>query len=287
MFLSPFLHMFISLLNTKKLSGRGIMMSVPKIVLSFDDGRLDNYDVVKPILDCFGISATFNIATAFVDGTIEKENAPCLNDAMSVENVKDLYASGYEIAGHGDNHLNTIKDFQDGIIKLRKWLNLEEQVKIGIASPKSGIDIKDIHTYGEWFQRNVAYIRTGIKDPDSFLRRVERKVAHLGGNSRLYVDSFAKSIGLCESGFVFYSIPIMHKATEQQVLALINTSERQNKDCVLMFHSILSEGDRFYEDTWSWDKKKFEHMCEYLKIHSDAGLLKIVKLAELADSKMN
>ena len=41
------------------------------VTLSFDDGRIDNYQVVKEILLRNNVPATINVATGYIDGSLE------------------------------------------------------------------------------------------------------------------------------------------------------------------------------------------------------------------------
>lgn len=41
------------------------------VTFSFDDGRIDNYKVVKEILLPNNIPATINIATGYIDGSLK------------------------------------------------------------------------------------------------------------------------------------------------------------------------------------------------------------------------
>ncbi|MBO6214041.1 MAG: polysaccharide deacetylase family protein, partial [Lachnospiraceae bacterium] len=95
-----------------------------KLVYSFDDGRADNMRVFDEILKPRSVPATINIATAYVDGSISPENRPCPNEAMGVDDVKRLAQSPLiELAGHGDQHLNTPEDLKKGLEKLRGWVS--------------------------------------------------------------------------------------------------------------------------------------------------------------------
>ncbi len=79
------------------------------LVITFDDGYLDNYEVAAPILKKLDAKACFFIATDFigsdhvpwwdeVDGIIPKW--------MSWEQVRKLREWGFEIAAHTKNHLD-------------------------------------------------------------------------------------------------------------------------------------------------------------------------------------
>ena len=258
-----------------------------KIALSFDDGRRDNYDVVVPILQKYGLKATFNIATAYVDGTIPKDLAPCINPAMDKKHIKKLYLLGYEIAGHGDCHTNKDEDIIAGIRKLRNWLELEEYEQVGFASPRSDLSCNQILKHiDEYKAQRILYVRTGIFDGNSFIKKIERKLAYLTGNKMLYYKAFEKSIGLIKRNFLIYSIPIMNRATLKQVIYLIRKAVKNGKGCVLMFHSIADIEDLYYKDTWSWDRNKFIGLCRWLGEQEKLGKLEIVTTADFLEESV-
>lgn len=259
-----------------------IRMSKTLVSLSFDDGRKDNYDIVLPILQEYGLTATFNIATAYVDGSIPKELSPCVNPSMDREQVKQLYQLGFEVAGHGDFHINTDNDIITGIKKLRSWLSLPGDAQFGFASPCSELNKEQIlKKMGAYKANGLFYIRVSIADDMFLIKKIERKLAHLTGNRWIYYKAFKKSIGLAEQGFLLYSIPVLNKATLKQVKYLLWKAIRSQKNCVLMFHTISDRGGLYRNDTWSWDKDKFAGLCKWLHCQEEAGHLSVVTTAKM------
>ena len=100
-------------------------MYTTRVVLSFDDGRRDNFRVAMEELVKRKLPATFNITSGYIEKTIELDEL-CPNEPMTVEEVVELSKnSNFEIAGHGYAHLNTIEDWEKGIHVLKKWLGNE------------------------------------------------------------------------------------------------------------------------------------------------------------------
>ena len=258
-----------------------------RIVLSFDDGRADNYRIVKEILEPMSIPATFNIATAYVDGTIAKDNRPCPNDAISINMLKTMSTNClFEIAGHGDQHLNETEDIMAGIKKIHEWLNLDEEKVIGFASPNSEMTGRDIEKNAAFYEEhNITYIRLGLLDGKSYFGRLARKISTYIRSARFYIAGFGSSIQSYRNRFIHYSVPIVNEAELGQVVALVNEAKNNKNDCILMFHSIIRPGEEYYNDTWSWDYDKFSELCKYLIKHRDLGELDIVKEIDLV--KMN
>ncbi len=78
-----------------------------KILITFDDGLEDNFTIAKPILDDFGLKATFFVST----GLIGKQGY------MSLKMIEDLKLDGHRIGGHGHNHVNYLTSDRDEINK--------------------------------------------------------------------------------------------------------------------------------------------------------------------------
>lgn len=78
-----------------------------KLVITFDDGYLDNYTVAAPILSDFGLPATFFIATGFIGSDLVSwwdEAAGIRSEWMNWEQVGELRRGGFDIGAHTINH---------------------------------------------------------------------------------------------------------------------------------------------------------------------------------------
>lgn len=64
------------------------------VVLTFDDGYRDNYDVASPLLRRYGMNGTFNIVTSTIDEPTH----------MTREQLRELVAGGNEIGCHTMTH---------------------------------------------------------------------------------------------------------------------------------------------------------------------------------------
>src|SRR6185436_774256 len=111
------------------------------VLLTFDDGRQDNFDVVLPILREYGIAATFYVCPGLVGKRVAFASHPDCDDAMSRNLVfemmdwdflRELRDSGMCIGSHTTNHpdLTQCLDSQlDGEVAGSKCA-LEQQLNI-------------------------------------------------------------------------------------------------------------------------------------------------------------
>jgi peptidoglycan/xylan/chitin deacetylase (PgdA/CDA1 family) len=94
------------------------------VVLTFDDGYVDNYTNAFPILRDHGMTATFFIVTDFIH-----DKRP---EYLTWDMVREMYAGGMSIEAHGRNHVSLAKKDRDYLI----WQALGSfesiQVEIGV-----------------------------------------------------------------------------------------------------------------------------------------------------------
>lgn len=77
-----------------------------KVAITFDDGHYDNFSVARPILNKYGIKATFFITTDFIEGKIPPGfGATTPKKSMSWQEVRKLRAEGHEIGSHCKSHI--------------------------------------------------------------------------------------------------------------------------------------------------------------------------------------
>ncbi len=96
------------------------------VVITFDDGNIDNYEYALPILKKYGFVATFYVVETYVNGA----------DMISTDQVKELIQEGWEIGSHSKTHphLPAIsEELLPAEIRLSK-LNLEEKLGVPINS---------------------------------------------------------------------------------------------------------------------------------------------------------
>lgn len=86
---------------TRIIMGEDELPDQPLFALSFDDGYIAQYEQAAPILDKYGIPATF-----FVMGTAW--NGDGVHTYMRPRDLQDLYLRGHEIGSHTVTHRNLV-----------------------------------------------------------------------------------------------------------------------------------------------------------------------------------
>lgn len=245
------------------------------VVLSFDDARSDFYDRVFPVLKRYGIPATLNVISGYVNGNAEV-SFPSAAKGMTVDEVVESQQSGLvEIACHGATHVNTRVDVENNIKEL---VDMGVDVTdIGFASPNSVITISTLNKEGIGDLLNegkLLYVRSGIQIRRegvlySALSLIDRYI-----HNRHLFWRLNKNNVFDNTPSVIPSVAVFSHTSFDQIRHLIQRMP-QESNVILMFHSILAQGDDGYgKDRYYWDLKKFESLCSYLNTQKDISICK-------------
>jgi peptidoglycan/xylan/chitin deacetylase (PgdA/CDA1 family) len=98
----------ISLYNLVDHLTQGAPLPEKPVVLTFDDGYRDNYTNAFPLLRERGLTATFFIVTDFI-----YDQRP---EYLTWDMVREMYAAGMSIEGHGRNHVSLANKDRDYLI---------------------------------------------------------------------------------------------------------------------------------------------------------------------------
>ena len=183
-----------------------------------------------------------------------------------------------ELAGHGDEHLNTMEDLSRGLKKLRGWLVVSDGTLLntdicGIASPNSNLTADEITGNKKLYEdMGVEYVRIGPGTTYSGVRRIEGKLSRMTGSDGLFWKSNKGISEHFEGAFVVHSVPVMKPHTLSQVKRLVEENISRGTDIALMFHSIVKRGEEYYDDTWSYDYDDFLSLADWLIGREDCFL---------------
>ena len=254
------------------------------VVLSFDDGRGDNAEVAFNVLAPREIPATFNITTGYIDRSCPEDLSPSNNPPLTIDDVKKIAANPiFEIALHGDKHLNTIDDIYIGRDKILKWLDLPSEQKFGFASPGSRFS-PTVFNSDEMrsFRSSIAYMRVSLRiNKHMFFRVMCRKAARLTHLPSLFKVAYKETLLDKQDGQILYSVPVMKSTSFKEIKSLVDYAIRKDKSLVLMFHSI--KDNLTQEDNWTWSKKRFERLCKYLELMRNEKQLCVCTSMDLID----
>ncbi len=241
------------------------------VVISVDDGRKDAYRFYKEILLKNNIPATFNIVTAWIDTSDNKNSG-----TLTLAELKEMSESELcEIAAHGHTHKNEEADILKSRDLLCEWLGING--KIGFASP--GSDMKN-----------------------DFIRENEQKLSDMGllyvrsGRTtdikdQRHIDVFenAKSKGICgepldntaqlayEYNDMCVNSAIVFNYTSVNELKQITEIAMEEKACiVLMLHGVTKKGETEPDDLWCFDYDKCAEYAEYLSALKKEGRIEVL-----------
>lgn len=256
------------------------------IAFSFDDGRLDNYTIARPILKKYRLPATFNITTDYIRNRIDREFFQ-FPEPMTVQMVREIFSDGlFEIAGHGCQHINTREDIVKGIEDLRLMLGTDMLTANGNGFASPGSDLtesmhKEMRTVFD--ANNIKYVRISCRY-NSFksLKVYCRKISRIVKWPWLYRIAYQDTLmDRAEEG-VIYSIPVLSSVTPSQLLSVVKLAVKQKKACVLMFHSILPKTS--IRNTWDYPSESFEKLCQQLSTMQEKDLLTVLPVMNVYTS---
>jgi peptidoglycan/xylan/chitin deacetylase (PgdA/CDA1 family) len=95
------------------------------VLITFDDGNLDNYQYAYPILKKYGFVATLYMVDNYING----------KDMISSDQLKELIQNGWEIGSHGRSHTKLTAEGVDLADEIRlSKLDMEEKLGVTINS---------------------------------------------------------------------------------------------------------------------------------------------------------
>ncbi len=252
------------------------------IGLSFDDGRIDNYTHVRPLLERYNLPATFNITTGYVLGQL-KPGDPTDVKPMNMDMVKELsHQPLFEIAGHGWAHRNTIEDIHEGFEDLKRRLGVETLTELGdgFASPGTGLCDETWRKLTAESGSSLKYARVSLRyKSHAKWKTLIRKVSRVTKWPLLYRLAYQDTLMDQVEDNKLYSVPVLASITVNELKALIDYSVKHRKACVLMFHSIVPDGQ--VHDNWDYEEGRFSEFCQYLKDAERRGDLRVCKSIDI------
>lgn len=254
------------------------------LTFTFDDGRSDNYLSAKQIMDKYKFCGTVYITTGFIDGTWDGSDVlKSPTEPLSVDQIKEMANSGWEIGLHGDKHKIDVDDMRIALEKLRSWGITHSDCGISVPNSRAAeaeIDAILNSDYGD----SIVYIRRGRKCDTA---KLKNKVLYVL-SSVLKIKSAYRSFNT-ENVFQYkdgkrLNIPSVVVKSADRANMIIDFIKKLPDAyvVVLMLHSILPSNHTMCgKDPWSWDEKNFEILCSRLKDLVDNDELQVKPLMEI------
>ena len=228
-----------------------------KIVFSFDDGLIDFYDNVFPILKKYNIKATVNVITGFSDKTVLSEYNCC-----SVEQLQEMADYGIEIANHSNDHLSSepVEGYIVAQEKLKRWF--PNKRIYGVVTPFTQAVPNNFYKWCK--NNNIKYVRLNAFGHSS---KIQRAFVKLGLISRERLNCINNSHHKKNKTVkIIHSFAITAQKSVDEYKKLIRLCIF-NPKITLVFHSVLKTNDEFascpYPDG-AWTVDKFEQLIVWI-----------------------
>ena len=175
-------------------------ISENKVLITFDDGYKDNYDIALPILRRFGVKAVFFLLPPFFGkNNLWNPRSEVIIDHLSVDEARLIANEGHTIGSHGMTHQRLTK-FSDSIIEsaLRESKSQLESLfgstvscyayPYGATDSRVNKIAKKIYTYSfgvdntpeDWNELDLSQIRREFVWPTNTTKQIEKLVTNFG-----------------------------------------------------------------------------------------------------------
>lgn len=191
-------------------------MELPGIALTFDDNSIENWYSFMPLLDSFGVKATFYISSYHKLSIRQKQN------------LREIQAKGHEIAFHTTNHYDMVNLL--GHLKIKELLDCEIYKDLR----KMNRDGFYPHTFAYPYGSHNEYL-------DQELCKIFKSVRALNGSNN-YSKSFTGGL----RNKVLYAIGIDNERRSLGKIEYLIDCASRNRNClILVGHQIENTGARY------------------------------------------
>lgn len=240
------------------------------IVFTFDDGRLDNYEIAYPIMAKYHFCGTVYLTSGYIDSSWDGASATFKSSeaALSWDQIQLLGEEGWEIGLHGDQHKTNCKDWGDALRKMDA--HHKELVSIGCSYPNSKVEQGTVdEILDSEYGRRIKYIRGGrVRNTKTLSSRLLYimyrffKMQYAFNRFNREAVFRKEELACRQFRMRLPSVVVRYEDDPQQILRFISQLPEESA-VILMFHSILPENHRRYGvDPWNWSMKRFEILCK-------------------------
>lgn len=216
------------------------------VVLTFDDGREDNYSVAYPIMKHYGLLGTIFVTTGYIDGTWQKD-ATWLSaeKPLTIEQLIELKNNHWEIGLHGDRHTTSLQDILISIEKMDNWIGKQE--KYGFSMLNSISDKNEFEEFIVGTKDRIKYIRCGRKTNTKLIKsKILYGLYRFLGSKLAYLRFNRCNVLSKENVDInkIYSVIIRKEDNPYMILKFID-SLPDDSIVIFMLHSIIEKKQSF------------------------------------------
>ena len=240
------------------------------VVLSFDDGLIDFKNNALPILIKYGLKATINVISGYSDLSVSTDYG-----YLSVDDIKILNKSGFEIANHTNSHIKygSYEELEQCNKKINKWC--ETDTVLGIAMPKYAKPSESANQFIEAFNPPyVTYESQKVVSLNNIFRRLIWKLKSTLKKNDLNISSYAIQRKVYKKGHAtFFRRIEVGKDTDPILLYDSLKTIRDNWCITLCFHSVTNNVDETPYPKGSCTILQFEKICKLIGSNSQFAVV--------------
>jgi peptidoglycan/xylan/chitin deacetylase (PgdA/CDA1 family) len=192
-------------------------MDMPGVALTFDDNSIDNWYSYMPLLDSFGVKATFYISAYHKLSRDQKQK------------LHDIQSRGHEIAFHTTNHYDMVSLL--GRLKMKDLMESEIYQDL----KKMNRDGFYPHTFAYPYGSHNEYL-------DHELCKLFKSVRALNGS-----NNFTKSFTRGCSNKVLYAIGIDNDRRSLGKIEFLIDCAFRNRNCLMLVGHQIEKADAKFQ----------------------------------------
>lgn len=257
--------------------------------ITFDDGRVDNYEVAFPIMKQYDLVGTIYCTTGYIDGSWQPKSWKSAGKPLSIEQLYVLRQEGWEIALHGDKHITDMDDLSNALTKMNAWGF--DAKNYGFSMPNS---VSEESRYREFVKtylgREILYIRKGRKTDTGKLSNKLLFACYRYLGCQMAYDLFNKP-NVIKTDHIdsenIYTVVVRCEDKPQMITRFLEQLPDESW-IVLMLHSILPETNPVYGvDPWNWSKDRFNFFCQAIRDMVRDGRIRVKSVSDMINKQLS
>lgn len=234
-------------------------LTLPVLILTFDDGFVDNYLYAIPKLDSMGFKASFYVNGGFVGGPTAYVDANL--SSMTITQLKDVQSRGHDIINHGFLHVGLVGKTKTEVLneinRNKTFLDIHRFYGNDIFALTGGAYDSTVNSY---IDTVVSFSRTtNGSSGATYLNYGNDKNLEMYTDTIVWVDRILGTVAQYKAG-----IDSIHVRTNKQ------------RVYILVFHSVSD----LYTGGGSIGINEFDTLMRHIKNKSDSSKLQVLSLRQ-------